>query len=519
MNASMAMAHPVRRVPKARKRPPIERRFSRWLADNFVIPAGISAGKPFELHEFQLEFLRGYLASDPDGPRYRNHIFSTPRKLGKSTFLGAVMLGHLCPDSPIHIPNFTGAIAAPTEKHCTFIAKAMATLMDGAGREEEFVTKANPRPGVIHMGTGTVLLNTGTNISGHGADLDVAVIDETGLMPGHKDELVQGFFDALATKNGRLILTGTRGTSSEYNEMIDRPDKRTFVCLYGASKEDDPSDPATWDKANPDGGKIKPRRFLKDAHDKAEASGSMAPFQNWSLNVPVSATRELLLDYETLKKAYRDNPQPVPGEPCFVGLDLGGAASMSAAVVAYQSGVIRVLGAFPGAAMDLLTRGRRDHVDDFYLRAAAQGELIETSGSVTDISEFLPRLVELIGNHPVASIACDRYRREEMATAMARARLDWPVVYRGQGPIDGDKDIRSTRKLFLAGAITLKRSLLIEHGLAEADIKVSTTGACQLVKSNTQTSRIDVAQALVLACASLLQSREAVKPTYTVEVL
>ncbi|MBE1282144.1 MAG: hypothetical protein GJ676_02415 [Rhodobacteraceae bacterium] len=519
MNAPIDTAHPLRKVPRKRKPPPIERRFARWLASEFVIPAGQNAGQPFELHLFQLEFLREYLADDHDGPRWRTNIFSTPRKLGKSTFLGAIMLGHLCPDSPIHIPHFTGAIAAPTEKHCGYIAKAMKALMDGAGREEEYRNKANPRPGIIELGKGTVMLNTGTNISGHGADLDVAMIDETGLMPGHKDELVQGFYDALATKNGRLILTGTRGDSDEYNDMIERPDPRTHVCLYGASKDDDPHDPETWEKANPDQGLIKPRRFLKDAHDKAEASGSMAAFQNWQLNVPVSATRELLIDYDTLKKAYRDQPEPIPGEPCHVGLDLGGAASMTAAVVAYESGVIKVLGAFPGGAMDLLKRGKRDHVDDFYVRCAARGELLETSGNVTDVTEFLPEVVKLIGPHPVRSLSCDRYRAEEMQTAMAKARLDWPVIYRGTGPKDGDKDIRATRKLFLAGAITLERSLLLEGGLAEADVKVASTGACQIAKANTLTSRIDVAQALCLACSALLRAREEVAPEYVVEVL
>ena len=519
MNANADIAHPVRKVARKRQRLPIERRFGIWLSKHFVIPSGQNAGKPFELHTFQLEFLREYLADDHDGPRWRTNIFSTPRKLGKSTFLGAVMLGHLCEDSPIHIPNFTGAIAAPTEKHCGYIAKAMKALMEGAGREEEYRTKANPRPGLIELGAGTVMLNTGTNISGHGADLDVAVIDETGLMPGHKDELVQGFFDALATKNGRLILTGTRGDSPEYNEMIDNPDPRTHVCLYGATKDDDPSDPEIWDRANPDRGKIKPRRFLKDAHDKAEASGSMAAFQNWQLNVPVSATRELLIDHTTLTAAYRDDPKPVPGEPVHIGIDLGGSTSMTAATIAYeQSGLIKMLGAFPAGEMDLRTRGKRDMVGTFYERCATAGELIETSGAVSDLQEFLPELVKRIGNHPVRSVSCDRYRDAEFRTALARARLDWNLIYRGTGPKDGNSDIEATRRLFKAGAVQMRRSLLLEGSLAEADVKVASTGACQLDKSHLH-ARIDVAQSLVLACSALLRAREEVKPEYTVEVL
>jgi phage terminase large subunit-like protein len=484
-----------------------------------VIPSGQHEGEPFELHDFQLDLFRAYFAKDHDGPTYRTIIFTTPRKLGKSTLLAALLLCLMCPDSPVYRKGFRGAVAAPSEKHARWIAEAIRALADAAGRGEEVETKTNPRPGVIHCHDGQVILSTGTRAQGHGADLDLAVIDETGLIAGQKsDGLISGFYDALSARNGQLILTGTRGDANEYNELIEHPDKRTCVILHGASKDDDPGDPATWEKANPDAGRIKPRRFLQDAYEKAAAGGSVAEFQAWQLNVPLSPSRELLLDYDTVKRAYRDDPQPIPGEPCHLGIDLGGPASMTAAVVAYESGVIRVLGAFPGADMDLRARGKRDQVGDLWARCANAGELIETSGSVSDLAEFIPEVLNLIGNHPVRSVSCDRYRQHEFETALARARISWPVIYRGTGPKDGDQDIRATRRLFLAGAVTLKRSILLEGSLGEADVRVSSTGAVQLDKSHIH-ARIDVAQALCLACSALLRAREEVPPEYVVEVL
>jgi phage terminase large subunit-like protein len=494
-------------------------RAAAWLAENFVIPSGQHEGEPFELHEFQLDLFRAYLSRDHDGPTFRTVIFTTPRKLGKSTLLAALLLCLMCPDSPLYVRGFRGAVAAPSEKHARWIAEAMRSLADAAGRGDDVETKTNPRPGVIHAHDGQVILSTGTRAQCHGADLDLAIIDEAGLIAGQKSNgLISGFYDALSARNGQLILTGTRGDAAEYNELIETPDIRTKVILHGASKDDDPADPAIWEKANPDGGRIKPRRFLQDACQKAQAGGSLAEFQAWQLNVPLSPSRELLLDYDTLKKAYRPDPQPIPGEPCHIGIDLGGPASMTAAVVAYESGVIRLIGAFPGADMDLRARGKRDLVGDLWARCADAGELFETSGSVSDLQEFIPEVLNLIGPHPVRSVSCDRYRQHEFETALARARIDWPVIYRGTGPKDGDQDIRATRKLFLAGAVTLRRSLLLEGSLGEADVKVSTTGAVQLDKSHIH-ARIDVAQALCLACSALLRARDEVTPEYTVEVL
>lgn len=508
-------AHPVR----YRKPPSLEGRFAYWLRNSFKVPSGPSAGKPFVLEPFQMDFVRAFLERETDGPRWRTLIYSVARKQGKTALMAALLLGLMCPDSPIHVPGFTGAVAAPSERHATFIANSMVEIMKAAGRAKEISRRVDPKPGRVEIADSVLWLSTGTRNSTHGLSISLGIIDEMGLISQNQGELVAGLYDSLAVKNGQLILVGTRGDSPVFAEMIERPDSRTHVTLHAADKDDDPGDPAVWRKANPGLGSIKPVRVMRDAFEKAQASGSMTEFCAWSLNMPLTPGRELLLSYDDLRKAYRDDPATIPGEPVHIGIDLGGSASMTAATVAYEtSGVVKVLGAFPGADLTLRERGKRDLVGDLWERCALAGELIETSGSVSDLGEFFPALVALIGPHPVRSVSCDRYRQAEFETAMARARLAWPVIYRGTGPKDGDADIRATRRLFLAGAVTLRRSLLLEGSMAEADVKVSATGACQLSKSHPH-ARIDVAQSLVLACSALLRARDEVKPEYVVEVL
>jgi phage terminase large subunit-like protein len=493
--------------------------FADWLAAVFVVPGGLSRGKPFTLHPFQMEFLRGYLSRDADGsPTYRTSIFSVGRKNGKSTLVAAILLGHMLPDSPLYIPNFRAAIAAPTSKHSKLLADAAAELMVAAGRGDECRVLWHPAPGRLIAGTGTVLLSSGAKSAGHGQDLDLAVVDEAGLLPTRQTEVISNYFDSLATKDGQLLLLGTRGDSPEFNRIIDAKDPRTFKAVFGAELGDDPSDPAVWAKANPGLGAIKSRRFMEDAYEKAAAGGSLAAFQAWQLNMRLDPSRELLLDYRTVAKAYSDTAEPLPGESCFVGLDLGGAASMTAAVVVFESGCIRLIGAFPSADMNLIDRGKRDLVGDLWQRCADTGEIFQTSGSVSDLAEFLPELVKLIGPHPVRSVTADRYREEECRTALYKAGIAWPVNFRSNGPKDGSADIMATRKLFLAGAVKLKRSILLEGSLGEADVRVAQTGSTRLDKSQ-HNSRIDIAQALTLACGAMLRARETPEIEYEVEVV
>ncbi|WP_157960063.1 terminase TerL endonuclease subunit [Albibacillus kandeliae] len=491
-----------------------------WLADSFIVPAGISRGQPLLLHSFQLGFLEDHLARDPEdgGPLFRTSVLSTPRKLGKTTLASALVLGRMCEDSPIFLPNFRGAITAPTEGHALIVPQNAIALLEAVERDDLKLRKT-PAPGYLSGPKGGhFAILTGSKTQGHGQDLDLAIVDEAGLLP-RQSETLQNVFDATAARDGSVLLTGTRGDAPEYNEIINNPDRRTAVHLYAADKEDDPADPKVWAKANPGLGKIKSRRFMEDAYEKAAKSGSTVEFQVWQLNAPLSPTRQLLLEYQTLSRAYDEEAKPIPGESCFVGLDLGGSASMTAATIVFeQSGVIQTLGAFPSAELDLYARGKRDMVGTTWVDCAARGELFETSGAVTDVAEFLEELAKRIGPHPVLSLSCDRYRDAECRTAMARAKLVWPLKYRGTGPKDGDNDIRATRRMFLSGKAKLKRSLLLEASMGEADVKVAATGSMQLDKSHPH-ARIDVAQSLVLACSAYISNSDAPPPEYEVTVI
>lgn len=103
----------------------------------------------------------------------------------------------------------------------------------------------HPAPGRLIAGMGTVLLSSGAKSAGHGQYLDLAVIDEAGLLAHRQTEVISNYFDSLATKDGQLLLLGTRGDSPEFNRIIDAADARCFKTVFSADLGDDPGDPKT----------------------------------------------------------------------------------------------------------------------------------------------------------------------------------------------------------------------------------------------------------------------------------
>jgi phage terminase large subunit-like protein len=507
----------VIRLP-AKPKPDRAEAFFAWLEKSFVFPSGPARGKPFALLPFQRDFVRDVLERDGPDPKYRTGILSVARKNGKSALLAALLLGFMLADSPVHIPGCKAGIVAPTARHATLVFQQAMEILEASDRKGDAKIWQHPAPGYFKCGSARCDIFSGSKTSGHGSSLSVAIADEVGLLPARNAGLIDNFLDALTIENGQLLLLGTRGDSDAFNDLIDNPPPRTAVHVYSADRQDDPGDPETWRKSNPGLGAVKSIRAMDDLHAKAVSAGTIKEFMAWNLNVRLSPSRELLIDYPVLSACYRDDAGPVEGEACFIGLDLGGSTSQTAAVIAYESGFVRHLSAFASDGLTLGERGQRDNVGDVYERGHAAGDLILTSGRVTDIPEFLSALVERIGPHPAASVSCDRYRQAELLTALQRAGLPWKPRWRGQGPKDGDQDIRAARRLFLAEAITMQRSQLFEAAIGETDVRTSFTGACQLDRSH-RSARIDLTQATVLALSALMEAREYVPPEYQVEVI
>ena len=132
-----------------------------------------------------------------------------------------------------------------------------------------------------------------------------------------------------------------------------------------------------------------------------------------------------------------------------LGVDLGGAASMSAACAYWPaSGALEAVGCF-GAVPDLRERGLRDGVGRLYADMARRGELVLAGGRVPDVSTLLSEVLERWG-----SAVGDRLRPLARGGAARRARAVRVPALRADRARAGIQGRRRRRARLPAGVPT-----------------------------------------------------------------
>lgn len=166
-------------------------------------------------------------------------------------------------------------------------------------------------------------------------------------------------------------------------------DRAFLPVLFEADPEDDPGDPRTWAKANPNlGVSIKPD-YLADRYQKALVQpAAMAAFKRLHLNIWVeNASKWMPLSvWNDPANAAPVREDALIGRPCWMGLDLAWKHDISALVVVFPpceaDASWVVLCRFFLPEKGLAARAKRDHVP--YDVWAANGLLKTTEGDITD---------------------------------------------------------------------------------------------------------------------------------------
>ena len=509
-NGGRRLTVPVGETPPVEKRPepdppaplrPAEA-VAEWARARLVVPPGhANAGAPMVLAAYFVAFL-----DDAMRPGVREAGCFVARKNGKSACVAAFILAHLANDGPLRRRGWRcGAASVNADKagelwmQCEDIATASG--LDGL--------RFGKVPRIIVSEWGRVDFLSADKNAGHASGFDVAVADELGLFPERARGLVSGLISSTSARDGRLLAISIIGNSPLSREMIARQDDPATVAhVHQAPAGCNLDDADAWLAGNPTLGTVKSESYMADMARRASANPSEAfAFRAFDLNQPGDPGRDMIVPVEAWA-ACAGEPVPERAGDVVLGLDMGGAVSMTAAAFYWpETGRLETYGGF-GDEPDLATRGEADGVAHRYVRMAERGELRSFPGRVTPVGTFLAWVVEIMGGEAPSLTLTDRYRQGEAVDALTAAGARWwPVEWRAQGSgKEGSADVRAFQRAVIGRRLRPGSSLLLESAISDSLIRYDSNGNPSLEKGR-QRGRIDALSAAVLAVGAGERSR------------
>lgn len=484
-----------------------------WAATRLKVPTGPKRGEPFRLDPWQVEWMRQALA---DGIREAG--LSVARKNGKSGLVAVLLLAHL--SGPLNRSEWRGLVTSLTGelakelRHAIEATARISGLLDtrrgertaeDVDSERPIRVYKSPTPGRIDGARGARLdFLAADKGAGHATGVDVAVIDEGGLLDEPQRALWAAIVSSVSGRDGRLLVISVRGDGPMFAELAERADDPAVYWKEFAPAPDCRiDDPDAWAAGNPGlASGIKSATYMADMARRASANPADAPlFRALDLNLPQSPTREMILAPDQWAACMIEDEAALPPRagPCYFGFDLGGPSSMTARAAYWpESGRLEVAAAFPNDP-DLDTRGVADGVGGRYRLMEKRGELRTYQGRVTPVGLFLADAAADLEGCDVALALADRYRQGEAVQALRDGDLSWPVEWRAQGSgRDGSADIRDFQREVLERRVKCRHSLLMEQAIRDSAIRRDANGNPALEKGR-QRGRIDALAAAVLA--------------------
>ena len=465
-----------------------------WAHNRLIVPRGHpTAGEPMALAEHAVAFFRAAL-----GAGVREALLSCARKNGKSASLAILLLAHLADDGPLRSAGWRAGVASLSREKSAELWTQARDIAEACDLEGVTFGKV-PRHLASDFGRCDFLSadrNAGTS-SGH----DLVVCDELGLFPAIGGrELVTSLLGSLSARDGRMIAISVLGDFEVARELVARRnDPAVVVQLHQAPADARLDDESAWRAANPALGSIKSLDYMRDMARRALASPSeQRAFAVYELNLPGRPDVEKIVALDRFRTCSNIS-KPARAGPCFVGFDLGGAASMTAAAAYWpESGRLDCWGGF-GDHPDLNARGEADGVGARYHRMFERGELLTFPGRVTPVAEFLQRIAGELAGELVGKAASDRYRQAEAVDALSNASVNWPIEWRAVGSgAHGSADVRAFQKSVEGGTLRPGDCLILESAIAESVIRYDGNGNPSLDKARGR-GRIDCLAAAVLA--------------------
>ena len=459
------------------------------------------------LKPWQRRFLTAALA-----PGVRTAALSMARGNGKSTLIAHLAHRFLTPGDSLHVRGTEAHICAASigQARRTVFKLLREFIESGADAADYRIAESALTCHIVHVATNTrvsVLASSGRTSQGL-VRCPFVFADEPGAWEVTGGELLHSAIQTAMGKPGcnlRAVYIGTLApaTGGWWHGLIHAgSDGSTHVTALEGDR-------AKWDRAS-EIRRCNPlmwhfaesRAVLLDERNKARRDTRLkASFLSYRLNVPTADESRVLLTIEDWAAVCARPVPPRAGRP-FLGVDLGGGRSFSAAVALWRSGRCESVAIAPGIP-GIREQERRDRVPAGVYQALVDAGVLRvaTGRRVPAVSDLLA-LVRQWG--PAESATCDRFRLSELRDAAPGLRL-LPRVSRWS---ESTEDVRALRRLALDGDLGVEPASrgLLTASLAAAVVSNDDSGNVRMVKRTNNVSRDDVAFALVLAAGALARA-------------
>ena len=379
---------------------------------------GTWAGKPFELIDWQ-------------------------EKQGKSELAAAVALLLLCGDGEERAEVYGCAADRNQAKIVFDVAVDMVRFCPALSKRVKILESQKK---ITYLPTNSSYQVLSADVANkHGFNTHGVIFDELHTQPNRKlfDVMLQGSGDARMQPLYFLITTAGNDTNSICYEIHQKAidiaegrkiDPTFYSVIYGASEDEDWTDPAVWKKANPSLGITVGIDKVKAACESAKQNpGEENSFRQLRLNQWVKQSVRWMPMDKWDACAFPVSEDDLKGRVCYGGLDLSSTTDITAFVLVFppldEEDKYYVLPYFwiPEETVDL--RVKRDHVPyDLWER---QGILMTTEGNVVHYG-FIEKFIEQLGEqYNIREIAFDRWGAVQMVQNLEG--MGFTVVPFGQG--------------------------------------------------------------------------------------
>ena len=456
--------------------------------ETLIVTQGPENGQALKLMDWQKDFIRKIYA-----PATSTAALSVPRGNGKTTLISAIAAGAFV--GPNAIPGSEIVLVAGSFQQAKIAFSHLLSFIEPymySGRDWRCVDNNTGAEVTYKPKRQTIRVKAANPKGAHGLAPTMVICDEPAQWPPNfSDAMVSALITALGKQGNELMVAiGTRPADPDhwFQKWLDG--EADVAVSYHAKEDTDYMSDETLYSVNPSSYSMPAlvNAIMKDRDRARDSDEAMAYYKSLRLNMGTRDVKaQSIVSIEDWQRCETEN-LPERAGPCVWGIDLGGAAAMSA-VAAYWPRVNRleVFAAFPDH-ISLAERGRKDNVGERYLQMEKRGELVTLPGRVVQVPDLM--MVALAKYGPPDVVCADRWKQAELLDALDRSQVPYaPFSPRGEGYKDGGEDSRLFVTAVQTGKVKLAPSLLMRSAISGSTMISDPAGNRKLARAEDGTTR------------------------------